>query len=87
MEKYTESSLQLMRDYYQCLPERSCRHYAAMEALKLGYGGINYIREVLKTDRETIRKGIKELKESGEELPKNRQRKAGGGRKKNGIRQ
>ena len=86
MEKYTEESLRLMRDYYEDLPERSRRHYAATEARKLGPGGISYISGILRIDRKTIRKGIKELAGSCEELPKDRQRKVGGGRKKNDIR-
>ena len=87
MEKYTEGILQLMRDYYQCLPERSRRHYAAIESQKLGYGGINYISRALNIDRKTIRKGIKELSIPVEEHSTFRQRKSGGGRKKNGTRQ
>ena len=32
-----------MRIFYRSLNERDRRHYAAIEAIKLGHGGIGYI--------------------------------------------
>ncbi|SHE23422.1 ISAzo13-like element transposase-related protein [methanotrophic endosymbiont of Bathymodiolus puteoserpentis (Logatchev)] len=69
-----------MRELYSRLPEKSRRLYAGVEALKLLYGGISYIAELFGCSRDTISLGIKELAEA-ETLPKNRNRKAGGGRK------
>jgi len=69
-----------MRELYNRLPEKSKRLYAGIEALKLLYGGISYIAELFGCSRDTISVGIKELAEA-ETLPKNRNRKAGGGRK------
>jgi transposase len=69
-----------MQELYSRLPEKSKRLYAGVEALKLPYGGISYIAELFGCSRDTISMGIKELAEA-ETLPKNRSRKAGGGRK------
>jgi len=54
--------------------------YAGVEALKLPYGGVSYIARLFGCSRDTILRGIKELKPE-ETLDKNRERKAGGGRK------
>src|SRR5665647_366919 len=51
-----------------------------VEALKFLYGGISYIAGLFGCSRDTVSVGIKELAEA-EALPKNRNRKAGGGRK------
>ena len=70
----------MMKKYYDSLPENSRRRYAAIEAIKLGYGGQKYICEVLKTDPDTIMNGVKELKD---DMPLETTRAQGGGRKKN----
>ena len=64
-----------MKSFYRSLNERDRRHYAAIEALKLGHGGVDYISQVLKCDQKTISKGIAELE--SEILPTDRQRKKG----------
>jgi hypothetical protein len=69
-----------MQELYSRLPEKSRRLYAGVEALKLPYGGISYIAELFGCSRDTVSAGIKELAEA-ETLPKNRNRKVGGGRK------
>jgi hypothetical protein len=38
------------------LQEKDKRHYAAVEAIKLGYGGIKYISSLLSCTRQTIYK-------------------------------
>ena len=71
-----------MRKHHQSLSEKDQRKYAAIEAVKLGYGGIIYIARVLGVDRNTIAKGIKELKsESDTTCNQQRIRRRGGGRK------
>lgn len=73
-----------MQLHYSRLSEKDRRHYAALESLKLGRGGITYISKVLGVDRKTILQGRTELTEDLENpIPPGRQRKAGGGRKKN----
>ncbi len=66
---------------YQTLSEKDRRLYAAIEAFKLGYGGISYISRILKCDRNTIYRGIWEMN-NPEETQKNKERANGAGRKK-----
>ena len=74
----------LMQLHYSRLSEKDRRQYAALESLKLERGGITYISEVLGVDRKTIRQGRKELTaDLPFAIPQDRQRKPGGGRKKN----
>lgn len=64
-----------MKHFYCSLNERDKRRYAAIEAVKLGTGGVNYISQVLKCDQKTIDKGISEFE--SESLTVDRQRKKG----------
>lgn len=83
-EEFPEKTILLMQLHYSRLSEKDRRQYAALESLKLGRGGITYISKVLGVDRKTILQGRKELTEELDVfiLP-GRQRRAGGGRKKN----
>ena len=83
MKHYDKTIEQEMRTFYQSLNEKDRRRYAAIEALKLGHGGQVYIAEVLGCDRNTIAKGIGELR--NREVSPNedgRIRQVGGGRKR-----
>lgn len=51
-----------MKMFYKSLNEKNKRHYAALEANKLRYGGVTYISELLNCDRSTIQSGLVELK-------------------------
>ena len=62
--------------------EKQRRRYAAVEAERLGRGGINYIASILHLDRKTIRRGRDELNLI-EDPAGDRVRRPGGGRKKN----
>ena len=84
IEEFSAKTKMLMQLYYSRLSEKDRRHYAALESLKLGRGGITYISKVLGVDRSTIIIGRKELSESSFSIPEGKQRKSGGGRKKNG---
>jgi len=79
----------LMIKYYKSLPEKDRRHYAALEAIKLGHGGTNYISRVLRLDKKILIKAKEELKSPNlfEQIPVGKQRRQGGGRKKNEIRE
>ena len=59
-------------------------NFLAIEATKLGYGGIRYISDLFKISEYRIRIGIKELNNTEliESIPKGMQRRPGGGRKK-----
>lgn len=85
MTKYNQNIEQKMLLYYSHLGEKSKRHYASIEASKLGFGGKSYISKLLKISHKTIRKADNELSNSiiNESLNYDRQRQAGGGRKKN----
>ena len=64
-----------MKSFYRSLNERDRRRYAAIETLKLGHGGIDYISQVLRCDQKTINRGIAELE--SENLTTEGQRKKG----------
>ncbi len=70
-----------MQIFYQSLSEKERRRYAAIEALKIGYGGISYIERLFGTNCRTIKRGIEELK-SPESMNQRRIRAKGGGRKR-----
>ena len=72
-----------MRHFFEGLPERKRREYAVIEANKLGHGGSIYISGLLGIDRKTIYHGRKSQADFDEVLPQGRQRRVGGGRKKN----
>jgi hypothetical protein len=65
-----------MRDLFDSLTERDRRHYAAVEAAKLGRGGLAYLARVLGCDEKTIRRGRRELVQPIL-LPPGRSRKKG----------
>jgi hypothetical protein len=69
-----------MKSFYQSLNEKDRRRYAAVEADKLGHGGLKYIAELLVCDHKTIERGLKEL-DHPPELPPKRVRKKGGTQK------
>jgi hypothetical protein len=69
-----------MQRYYQSLSEKDRRRYAAIEAVKLGYGGQAYIRRLFGCHHDTLALGMAEL-EDETALNGERIRQAGGGRK------
>ena len=80
MQPYPREVEQQMQRFYHSLSEKDRRRYAAVEALKLGRGGLSYISQLLKCDDEAMQLGKREL-EQQEELSQSRVRRAGGGRK------
>ncbi len=88
---YDESHEDFMRVYCRSLPEDHRRRYAALEAMKIGFGGIAYVARVLGMSRRTVYTGIRELEAMSDddaEPPRrpsgrdNRIRRPGGGRPK-----
>jgi hypothetical protein len=59
---YLPATERMMKMFYKSLNEKDKRHYAAIEALKLDYGGITYISELLNCARSTIHDAIEEFK-------------------------
>ena len=68
-----------MRMFYDSLSEKDRRRYAAIEAAKLGHGGIEYIATLLGCDPKTIRQGQHDLDQLPDGLG-DRVRKKGAGR-------
>lgn len=71
-----------MRGFYQTLSEKDRRRYAAIEALKLGRGGVPYIAAVLGCSTRTIERAAGELEQLPHDSAAGRVRQPGGGRKK-----
>jgi len=71
-----------VRAFYATLSEKDQRRYAAVEARRLGHGGIEYVAEVLECSRRTIERGLTELDELPHDPAVGRVRRPGGGRKK-----
>lgn len=81
LEPYGQEIEEQMKNLYQSLSEKDQRRYAAIEAKKLGYGGISYICRLFACDPSSIKKGLRELETLLK--PKERRiRNAGGGRKR-----
>ena len=63
------------------LDEQERRWYVALEARKLGHGGIKMMSKITGMSVPTIRRGQRELAEELTNRPKERVRQSGGGRK------
>jgi Rhodopirellula transposase DDE domain len=79
---YTPEVARQVREFYDTLSEKDRRRYAAVEARRLGHGGIEYVAEVLECSRRTIERGLNELDELPHDPAAGRVRRPGGGRKK-----
>jgi hypothetical protein len=82
--RYDLDTENLMLRHYRRLSEKDRRQYAAIECLKLGWGGKSYISGLFKLTRVTLNNGIAELENESlfAEIPFGKQRRLGGGRKK-----
>jgi Rhodopirellula transposase DDE domain len=80
MPSYSKEIKEQMQRLYQSLSEKDRRRYGAIEAAKLGWGGISYISALFGCNDASIRLGLREL---GDESAMNssRIRGEGGGRK------
>ena len=81
MTPYTRDVERSLRSFYHSLRENDRRRYAAIEAAKLGHGGVEYIAKILDVDPNTIRRGRREL-DGLPERPSPGVREPGGGRKR-----
>ena len=78
-EAYVEER---MRALWQTLSEKDRRRFAALEAVRLGHGGLEYVAEVLGCSVRTIERGGDELDQLPADLAAGRVRRPGAGRKK-----
>ena len=67
-----------MVNFYRSLSEKDRRRYAAIEAEKLGHGGVTYVASLFGCDPETIRRGKEDLQQLPEDTAEGRVRKKGG---------
>lgn len=78
MQGYTATVEGQMLRLYESLSEKDRRRYAAVEAVKLGHGGTQYIAALFHCDPETIRHGTCDLEALPADEAANRVRKKGG---------
>ena len=76
MDAYSAEVERMMKLLAGWLSEKDRRRYAAVEAAKLGHGGVEYIARLLSCDPKTIRQGLKDL-EGPEDAAAGRVRKKG----------
>jgi hypothetical protein len=62
VQPYSAAIEQSMIVFYSSLREKDQRRYAAVEAEKLGHGGVEYLSSLLGCDPKTIRQGQADLK-------------------------
>ena len=77
METYALEVERKMKRFFDWLSEKDRRGYAAVEAAKLGHGGVEYVARVLRCDPKTIWQGMKDLEEP-QDAAAGRVRKKGG---------
>ena len=80
--RYTPAAEEQTRAFFKTLSERDQRRFAALEARRLGWGGIGYVAGVLGCSTRTIQRGIDELDQLPDDPAAGRVRRPGGGRKK-----
>jgi hypothetical protein len=66
---YDAAHEQVMRRYSRSLPEDHRRRYAAVEAQKIGYGGVAYVARVLGMSRASVHRGLRELEGFDDDNP------------------
>ena len=64
MERYSVVTERRMRALFNTLSEKDRRRYAAIEAEKLGHGGVAYIAALFGVAPKTIRQGRADLDQS-----------------------
>ena len=78
MVGYEHSVEVQMVNFYRSLSEKDRRRYAAVEAGKLGHGGVTYVAALFGCDPETIRQGVADLQQLPQDAATGRIRKKGG---------
>jgi hypothetical protein len=78
MKPYVERVERDMRALYDSLSEKDRRRYAAVEAEKLGHGGVQYVAELFDCDPDTVRHGYQDIAQLPVDEAAGRVRKKGG---------
>ena len=63
---------------YGSLSEKDRRRYAAVEAVKFGHGGVQYVAGLFGCDPHTIRHGAEDIEQLPADAAEDRVRKKGG---------
>ena len=66
-----------MKSFYESLSEKDRRRYAAVEAEKLGHGGVEYLAGLFECDPKTIERGRQDVAELPTDDARGRVRKKG----------
>jgi hypothetical protein len=79
MNPYPVSVKRHMKLLYDSLSEKDRRRYAAVEAEKLGHGGVQYVAELFGCDAETVHHGHQDMEQLPVDEAAGRVRKKGEG--------
>ena len=77
MDHYEAEIEAHMTEFYRSLSEKDRRRYAAIEAEKLGHGGVDYIAKLFGCDAKTIRHGRVDVQALPHDDAEDRVRKKG----------
>jgi hypothetical protein len=75
---YTDAVERHMVRLYGSLSEKDRRRYAAVEAEKLGHGGVQYVSDLFDCDPDTVRHGALDIENLPADEAEGRVRKKGG---------
>jgi len=78
MNRYPVEIEQHMQVLYRSLSEKDRRRYAAIEAEKVGHGGLSYVAQLFGCDPETVKHGQEDLAQLPQDEAAGRIRKKGG---------
>jgi hypothetical protein len=78
MRGYSAAVERHMVQLYDSLSEKDRRRYAAVEAEKLGHGGVRYIADLFECEPDTIRHGAQDIEQLPADEAAGRVRKKGG---------
>jgi hypothetical protein len=78
MQTYDVQVERQMVNFYRSLSEKDRRRYAAVEAAKLGHGGMAYLADLFGCDPDTIAAGSRDVAALPADAAAGRVRKKGG---------
>ena len=78
MDVYSSEVERHMVNLYRSLSEKDRRRYAAVEAEKLGHGGVEYVAGLFGCDPKTVRQGREDVESLPADEAGGRVRKKGG---------
>ena len=78
MNRYPVDVEEHMQVLYRSLSEKDRRRYAAIEAEKVGHGGLSYVSKLFGCDPETVKHGQEDLAQLPQDEAEGRIRKKGG---------